>query len=53
MGRADKKDKEGNHNILDEVDLGTLDDGTVAALYHKMQEEDLDDEDDQDFPEGQ
>ena len=52
MGRADKKATEGNHNILDEVDLGTLDDGTVA-LYHKMQEEDLDDEDDQDFPEGQ
>ena len=31
-----------NPNILDKVNLGFLDNGTVAALYRQMQDEDLD-----------
>ena len=35
--------------ILDEVDLGALDDGAINALYQQMQEEDPSEEVEQDF----
>ena len=41
-----------DQDLLAGVDLTTLDEATVAALYEELQQPDLDD-DDSDFPEGQ
>ena len=41
-------------DVLDEVDLTTLDEQTIAALYHGMEDDPLqDEEDDEDFQDGQ
>ena len=41
-----------DQDLLADVDLTTLDEATVAALYEELQQPDLDDVD-SDFPEGQ
>ena len=41
-----------DQDLLADVDLTTMDEATIAALYKELQQPDLDDSD-SDFPEGQ
>ena len=49
---AEPSDVSGGQDLLADVDLATLDEATVAALYEELQQQDLSDGE-LDFPNGQ
>ena len=49
---AEPSDLSGGQDLLADVDLATLDEATVAALYEELQQQDLSDSK-LDFPNGQ